>query len=373
MLLSLSTRVTLGSHVFDLDPYEHLTKYLSVFRASGRLAWTPFYFLLIGILAAVVRAWPRRVAITLLSVALLLQIADTAGLRAATRSYLTKPVSNPLKSSVWSQLHKFHRNLIIVPPFPCGDNMPGGVDSWRVFGMLAADQGLRTNDYYAARTSLANLKFQCEQLPGSLRTSPLSPDSAYVVNPAVAFEIARGPSGPGKCHLVDEFILCSTQTDFGLPALVSDVPVFPATGSIHFGGDPSARNYLDAHWHDTEDWGIWAQGSAELHFRLTPQQMAQANSLLLNLVAYVGPQTIHYRIVSGRRQTAGKVGGGPSRIESFAATVPLDPSPEGLVSVQIEVEDPVRPVDIVGGFDRRLIGVGIKSAQLVAENKLGGR
>ena len=251
--------------------------------------------------------------------------------------------------------------------------MPGGVDSWRVFGMLAADQGLRTNDYYAARTSLANLKFQCEQLPGSLRTSPLSPDSAYVVNPAVAFEIARGPSGPGKCHLVDEFILCSTQTDFGLPALVSDVPVFPATGSIHFGGDPSARNYLDAHWHDTEDWGIWAQGSAELHFRLTPQQMAQANSLLLNLVAYVGPQTIHYRIVSGRRQTAGKVGGGPSRIESFAATVPLDPSPEGLVSVQIEVEDPVRPVDIVGGFDRRLIGVGIKSAQLVAENKLGGR
>jgi hypothetical protein len=95
--------------------------------------------------------------------------------------------------------------------------------------------------------------------------------------------------------------------------------------------------------------------------------------LLLNLVAYVGPQTIHYRIVSGRRQTAGKVGGGPSRIESFAATVPLDPSPEGLVSVQIEVEDPVRPVDIVGGFDRRLIGVGIKSAQLVAENKLGGR
>jgi hypothetical protein len=138
------------------------------------------------------------------------------------------PVSNPLKSGVWSQLHRFHHNLIVVPPFPCGDDMPGGGDSWRVFGLLAADQGMRANGYYAARTSLANLKFQCEELPRSFRATPLAPDSAYVVNPAIAMEIAHGPSGPGNCHRVDGFILCSTKTDFGLPALVSDVPVFPS-------------------------------------------------------------------------------------------------------------------------------------------------
>ena len=366
MLLSLSTRVTVGAHVFDFDPRQYLTKYLSVFRASGRLAWTAHYFIVIGILTAVVRAWPRRLAIALLSAALLLQVFDTAGLRNATRSYLMAPVSNPLKSSVWSQLHRFHRNLIVVPPFPCGDNMPGGVDSWRVFGMLAADQGMRTNGYYAARTSLANLKFQCEQLPQSLSASPLSPDSAYVVNPAIAFEIARGPSGPGKCHLVDGFILCSTKTDFGLPALVSDVPAFPTSGSINFGGDASARKYLGMHWHDTEDWGVWAQGSGQLQFRLSRQQMAQYNSLLLNLAAFVGPHTIHYRIVSGRRQTTGKVGGGlPTRIENFTTTAPLDPSPDGLVDVQIEVDNPVRPSDVGGGFDWRLLGVGIRSAELL--------
>jgi hypothetical protein len=49
------------------------------------------------------------------------------------------------------------------------------------------------------------------------------------------------------------------------------------------------------------------------------------------------------------------------RLES----VPLNPSPEGLVAVQIEVEDPVRPIDVIGGFDRRLIGVGVRSAELV--------
>lgn len=365
MLLSVSTRVTLGSHVLDLDPYQHLTKYLGVFRASGRLAWTPFYFLVIGIVTGVMRAWPRRLAIAFLSMALIVQIVDATGQRKATREYLAMPVSSPLKSGVWSQLHRFHRNLIVVPPFPCGDDMPGGAASWRVFGMLAADQGMRTNGYYAARTSLANLKFQCEQLPESFRASPLAPDSAYVVNPAIAFEIARGPSGSGKCHLVDGFILCSTQTDFGLPALLSDVPVFPSTGSIHFGGNPSARKYLDFHWHDTEDWGIWAQGSGELRFRLTHEQMSQFNSLRLNLVAYVGPHTIHYRIVSGRWQTMGEIGGGPpTRIVNFTETIPLDPSPDDLVHVQVEVDNPVRPIDLVGGFDWRLIGVGIKSAEL---------
>jgi hypothetical protein len=120
------------------------------------------------------------------------------------------------------------------------------------------------------------------------------------------------------------------------------------------------------HWHDTEDWGVWAQGSGQLQFRLSRQQMAQYNSLLLNLAAFVGPHTIHYRIVSGRRQTTGKVGGGlPTRIENFTTTAPLDPSPDGLVDVQIEVDNPVRPSDVGGGFDWRLLGVGIRSAELL--------
>jgi Carbohydrate binding domain len=36
------------------------------------------------------------------------------------------------------------------------------------------------------------------------------------VTPALAQQIAAGPTGPGKCHTVDRFILCSPKTDFGL-------------------------------------------------------------------------------------------------------------------------------------------------------------
>jgi endo-alpha-N-acetylgalactosaminidase len=55
-----------------------------------------------------------------------------------------------------------------------------------------------------------------------LSQQPLAGDSAYVVTPQLAEVIARGPTGPGKCHDVDQFILCSTKTDFGLgPVLMT--------------------------------------------------------------------------------------------------------------------------------------------------------
>jgi len=50
----------------------------------------------------------------------------------------------------------------------------------------------------------------------------LSPDTAYVVMTDGAAAIAQGPTGAGECHDVDNFILCSTKTDFGLsPVLMT--------------------------------------------------------------------------------------------------------------------------------------------------------
>ncbi len=52
-LLALSTRITLGSRTLvDLDPGEKLSPYLASLRASGRLFWTPYYLILVVVLAA---------------------------------------------------------------------------------------------------------------------------------------------------------------------------------------------------------------------------------------------------------------------------------------------------------------------------------
>ena len=93
---------------------------------------------------------------------------------------------------------------------------PGGLDGFRIFGLLAAAQKMRTNSYHPGRYPEVNRDAQCRQAIAALAQQPLSPDTAYVVKPALAAVIAQGPSGPGKCHNLDGFILCSAKTDFGL-------------------------------------------------------------------------------------------------------------------------------------------------------------
>ena len=107
---------------------------------------------------------------------------------------------------------------MVLPAWQCsGNSSPGQWDGFRIFGFLAVAQKMRTNSYFSARYTQVNSDFHCKQAIAALSEQPLSPDTAYVVTPALAAVIARGPTGPGKCHVVDSFILCSSKTDFGLP------------------------------------------------------------------------------------------------------------------------------------------------------------
>src|SRR6185437_8446940 len=109
---------------------------------------------------------------------------------------------------------------MIVPPWQCGGDTPGGGPGYRIFGFLAAEQRMRTNSYYSARYTETSKGYQCRVLEADLARGSLSPDSVYVVSPAIAALVAESPVGPDRCHDADGFILCAANTDFGLgPAL----------------------------------------------------------------------------------------------------------------------------------------------------------
>ena len=136
----------------------------------------------------------------------------------------------PLKSPVWHQLGAVYENLVVLPPWQCGPWLsPGGAYGYRYFGYLAVEQKMRINSYYTARYTGKALEVHCDHLAVELPNLPLSPDSAYVVSASVAAQIAKGPTGDGKCHDLDEFILCTTKTDFGL----SPRPTDPGSGSTN--------------------------------------------------------------------------------------------------------------------------------------------
>ena len=83
---------------------------------------------------------------------------------------------------------------------------------------------MRTNSYQSARYTGVAQDYHCSQAIAELSQQPLAADSAYVVTPELADAIAHGPTGAGKCHDLDGFILCSARTDFGLgPVLMTPV------------------------------------------------------------------------------------------------------------------------------------------------------
>ena len=223
-LLAVSTRITLGSGtLLDLDPGERLSPYLASLRASGRLFWTPYYLILVVVLASPFLFLRRQWANALLACALLLQIADTQSLRHWVLTTISEAHPSPLRSPIWSTLGSTHQNLIVLPAWQCGGGAaPLGPESYRVFGFLAVKQKMRTNSYQSARYTEMARDWHCNQAITALSEQPLSPDSAYVVTPELAARIAQGPTGPGMCHDLDRVVLCSTKTDFGLsPVLMT--------------------------------------------------------------------------------------------------------------------------------------------------------
>jgi hypothetical protein len=224
--MALSTKVTLGSKVLvDLDPSEKLSSYLSPLRGSGRLFWAPYYMVLAAAVGApflLLRRWQAR---ALVAFALALQLFDVFPLRRVLRPELNqKPFSTPLRSPIWATLGSMHQNLMVLPAWQCDSSAsPGGANGYRIFGLLAASQKMRVNGYLSARYPGAAQDFHCGRAVSDLARAPLSPDTAYVVTPAVAALIATGPTGPGKCHDLDGFLLCSQKTDFGLRPTQADL------------------------------------------------------------------------------------------------------------------------------------------------------
>jgi hypothetical protein len=217
-LMALSTKVTIGSAtLLDLDPRERFSVYFAPFRASGRLFWAPYYTMLIAVLAGPFLFLRRSRANLLLAGILLVQLADTSPLRQWVRSTVNEEHPTPLKSPIWSKLGSIHENLIVLPAWQCDyDATPGGRAGYRIFGLLAVAQRMRTNSYYSARYSEVARERECTQSISTVTQAPLSSDSAYVVSPSVATLIAEGPTGSGKCHDLDGFILCSSASNFGL-------------------------------------------------------------------------------------------------------------------------------------------------------------
>lgn len=363
-VMATSTQISFGSRqLLDLDPAEHLSRFLATLRVSGRLFWVPYYVVLIAILVSVFLVFDRRRAILLMAVALAVQIVDTSSLREWVRSSSSANRQTPLNSPIWSTLGTLHQNLLVMPAWQCDQvQTPGGLDGFSIFGFLAVSQRMRTNSYYAARYSDASLEYHCSESLLELLHKGLSPNSAYVVNNATAALIELGPSGIRTCHEVDGFLLCSSATDFGLNSTGSTY--LAQMGRSNRIRSPNAGEFLLTGWYYApgSSWA-WSNGHGVLAFVLDNDQRSRYTHLAVHLKALVGPDPVQYSVLSTASEKDGSVPGTnvPSIVD-FNVQVFLRPTP--IQVFEVITKNPPRPYDIGFNPDIRKIGIGFVEAWL---------
>jgi hypothetical protein len=293
-----------------------------------------------------------------------LQVADLGPARAAGRIVMNKPRANPLHSPVWGRLGEKHANLLIFPPWQCDQqDTPGGQEGFSIFGILATEQHMRTNSYYAARYSPRSLAWHCgEGAKESLQH--FRDDSAYVIQPNLASFVALNNPQPNLCHQVDGFILCSKVTDFGLgPGIKTEAPLLPGE-EVSF-GSPASSKYLADGWYGIEPWGVWSKGDGTLWFRVSGDQAKRFHNVVLSLQIPIGRKSLKYIITEGNHEIEGSLAGGSAfRAERLEEKLPIEPSAAANI-LRIRVIDPVRPVDAGLNNDPRPFGAGILSLRLV--------
>jgi hypothetical protein len=208
---AVSSTVSFGSTIllqFDLP--KPLAAVAESLRVSGRLFWPAHYLLIASAISLMFWRWKPPYRSAILGASLALQIADLGQLRHHVRTLADQVIENPLRSPVWQQLGRNYDNLIVVPAYQCGPYAaPGGPPTYRIFGMLAAAQKMRTNSFYAARYTKPEMYVHCRDVPGEVLSGKLDSRTAYVVSDGVrtVLDMSRAPSH--RCETVDGFNLCT--------------------------------------------------------------------------------------------------------------------------------------------------------------------
>lgn len=192
-LLALSTTLTLSGMTFQLPVPEQILELLSRFRASGRFFWIgAFWLLALSIATLFYRFSPARAAVVL-AVCLLLQLVDIS--RIASQLHTgARPDQRLASPAALVQAAAGRERLILLPPWQCDHQQtPGGVRGYEIFGIVAAQNKLLTNSFYAARTLPEQMAFHCDY---AQVLNNLSDRSLYVLS-AQAFALHAGAFAAG--------------------------------------------------------------------------------------------------------------------------------------------------------------------------------
>ena len=199
VLYAISPVVTAANAVV-LDLSASTPSILSVFRSSGRFGWLAMYVVFVAVFATTAKALPRRAALAVVAVAVMLQAWDLhatyGGMWAREHDPAWTDWDDPLDSGVWDIALPHYRHLVMVPGRHVRRRR--GRERRAAPAVLAAcrqprrDRQLRQCRALRRRRGAALLR---RPWTPRLRAGRVADDSLYVLSPTM--RDATHPARPG--------------------------------------------------------------------------------------------------------------------------------------------------------------------------------
>jgi hypothetical protein len=364
--LAMSSIGTAGTRVlYNIPLPDSVYAALSNFRASGRLFWPAYYLILTAILASVYRGFGRYCAPILLA-AFLIQYVDLASVRAfvyqrrATMRATVLPIGEP----AWRTLGAAHKHLVVLPPWQCSANTPGGANGWWLFGKLAADQNMTINSFYAARTSAARVEFFCNQQLRDLESAGMRADTAYVLQPSYARHLSPELLADHYCELLGSIALCSREPG---RAGKSDT-LMNALRQVDLGEQvaltDSSRGAFElsaAGWAEQENGGRWMIGPEATLIIRTPERR-EGIDIHFDLQPFLPPGHVQ-RVevfVAGQRAAQWRFDGTGSNDRTLRVAG-SDIGQHGVISLKFVLPDAISPTSRGVSSDSPPLAVALRS------------
>jgi hypothetical protein len=376
-LFAISNNVALGPWGFSIPMSEGLRNSASILRASARLFWPVYYVLILMIIYGVIRGYSKKQAILILSICLVIQVADSsAGWLPKRKNLFMLPASStmgtPLQSPFWEQAAKHYQNVVVILP------QDGGSIDWKVFADYAARYHLKTNSAYLGRYDTQKLLDHKKALLSTVAQGGYDANALYIladnkVIPALAHLNSRGD----LFTRIDNFNVlapkwgacqaCAPISQFqSIDLLVPSYSAVSMSKPIVFSrsGEKLFPFVLLSGWDYPQDWGVWAVGQrAELTLPL-PVANTAPHELVFDLRALVNAQQATQQLgigINGQAPLQFTL----SKSDHNRIAIPLTAKviAEGYVQIVFDLPTAKRPKDIGIGDDERLLSIGLIDAQ----------
>ena len=307
---------------------------ISQFRASARFFWPLTYMVLAGVVVLSAQRFRRPAGTLFLAVAAVLQLLDTAPVRATVTRYSesTDYDRNLLDRATWSYLLANHDGVQVFPSFPCRH---WDEEELRNFDMslvlLAAKANVRTNSLYISGNRARSTKDCTLERDSVIDLKPATRELYVFFSDHYSPSVVQRLFGDGDCRRFKQGYVCTRQwsaLDHGrdLSAFTTpEGPRFYRLGStVDFRAGGNSRNYLAGGWLAPEVAGSRLDGpNAYLELPLAEPVRTPVNVSFVTFPVHVGNQLpVEDVSVLLNGAAVGRVRVDTRRAESHSVSVP---------------------------------------------------